>query len=380
MCDSKGLPHILHIRDSSGIYGAERVLLTLAKNVDRNKFRLSVLCMQRGDGKSGALEEKVRDLGIQVYGVSVKTHFDIVAIGRIRKIIKKENVTCLHSHDFKSDFYSLGASLGLKIFRVITAHGTTKETWKKKAYIFLTENITYRMCHKVIAVSKELNEYFLGKGFSPEKVRLIQNGLDLSLLSSGSSESNKEDLPFNLPNGSRVFVVVGRLFPDKGHRYFLQAFSKVRQSHPSIVALIVGDGPLFEDLRENIDSLGLNDSVFLTGVRRNIRAIYRMADFMIIPSLREGLPYVLLEAMANKVLVVATSVGGIPSLIKDGETGFLVRPGKAREIAEKMELVLSQPVENTKIVEQALRHVSEHFTASKMVDKTEKLYRELIEI
>lgn len=368
--------HIVHIRDSSGIFGAERVVLTLAKNIDLNKFDFILLCLRRGDGRSERLISTAQRMGIKVVAVDVNGRFDLKAIRNIRKILYECSVDIIHSHDFKSDFYALLATRGTRIKRVATAHGSTKDSFRKKAYLFFNEKLIYFLFDKIVAVSKDLLGQLIKRGIPASKITVIQNGLDFSLLENEILSDSPEP-PIAIPINHKIFAVIGRLFPDKGHRYFLDAFSVVKKQFPEICGLIVGDGPFLDEICADVERKGLIDSIILCGVRSDMKAIYGLIDFLVISSLREGLPYVLLEAMASRVPVVATSVGDIPLLIRDGETGYLVPPGDADSLARRMLDLLASPKCSKKMAEEAFAHVCQKFSAEVMVAETEKLYNEL---
>lgn len=369
--------HIVHIRDSSGIFGAERVVLTLAKNINYAKFDFTLLCLRRRDGRSEALISTAIQKGINVVTVDVQGRLDFNAIRKINKYLTSNFVDIIHSHDYKSNFYALLASLGTEIKRIATAHGSTKDSLLKRAYLFFDEKLVYYFCHRIVVVSEELSVQLSKRGQTHSKLKVIQNGLDFSLLESDPL-SRESTAPINVPPGKKVFAVVGRLFPDKGHRYFLDAFAAVNKDYPDICGLIVGDGPAMGEIREYADELGLSNSVILCGVRSDMGKIYEMVDFLVIPSLREGLPYVLLEAMASLVPVVATSVGDIPVLVQDGKTGYLVPPGDVGALKRRMEDLLKSPQDSVKMAEEAFNHVKEKFSAARMVAKTETLYLEIL--
>lgn len=209
-----------------------------------------------------------------------------------------------------------------------------------------------------------------------ESIEVIQNGFDFqSMENDGNNDSLEEAL--YIPEGQKVFAVIGRLYPDKGHRYFLDAFSKVSQKFSSIKAIIVGDGPLKQEILNQIHKVGLENYVTFCGFRSDMNYIYKLIDFLVIPSLREGLPYVLLEAMANKIPVLATKVGDIPLLIEDGKTGFLMPPQDPKALERGMMQILNDPTKAREMAERAYRVVKDRFCAEKMVRDTEKVYTSL---
>jgi glycosyltransferase involved in cell wall biosynthesis len=374
--ESKEKLNIMHIRDSGGIYGAERVILALGRYFDRKEFAVSILCIRKANGEAEKLIDKATQLGIQVIPIDVKGRLDFETIRGIKRIIKENDVDILHSHDFKSDFYALAVSLNKGIKRVATAHGSTRDSIIKRLYLCFDECIIYRFFNKVIAVSEGVRSELRRRYISDKSIQVIQNGFDFDSIENDGGYYTHEE-PICVPEGHEVFGVIGRLFPDKGHRYFLNAFSKISQKYPSINAVIVGDGPLKQEIMAQIHQLGLENRVMVCGFRSDMKSIYEVIDFLVIPSLREGLPYVLFEAMASKIPVLATKVGDIPFLVEDGETGYLIASEDSKALERGMIQMLNNSIQAKEMAERAHRLVKEKFSAERMVRNTEKVYKSL---
>ncbi|MEK7762044.1 MAG: glycosyltransferase [Nitrospirota bacterium] len=369
--------NLAHIRDSSGLYGAEQVILALAQHVDHKRFNFLLVCLQDKTGSAQPLIQRAKELGIQVEVVAVSSAFDGKAVKALRTILRDRAIHILHTHDFKSTLFGMLSSINMSVKRVATAHGSIKHSLKIRTSLFLEEQILQYMFDRTIAVAEDIQVQLRRKGFREEQVRLIPNGIDLSLFDSQLPTVGKQDCRW-VGKGAPVFGVVGRLVLDKGHVVFLNALSRIKQNHPKVHALIVGSGPLREEIQNEIRRLGLEESVALCGVRDDMPAIYRQIDCIVIPSLREGLPYVLLEAMANKIPVVASRVGDIPRLIRHGETGFLVPPENVDELQKHMTMVLEHPDLSTKLAESGYRLVREGFSATRMVNEVEEVYESLM--
>ncbi len=367
--------NILIIRDSSGIYGSERVILTLASRISREDFHTHLLCFRRGDQKSEPLIDLGREIGIEVIPIDIAGRFDLNALQAIRSIMKEKDISIVHSHDFKSNFYAALASANLNVIRIATAHGSTRDSLKKNAYLMLDEWFMYRFFDRIIIVSYRLSPELERKHLGKDKIIVIQNGLDLNL-PQYIEQTDEPALP--APKGSFIFAVIGRLFPDKGHKYFLEAFSLARRKHPSITGLIIGDGPERSHIGKMISGMGMADMVHLCGVRSNMNYVYRNIDCLVIPSLTEGLPYVLLEAMTNGVPVIATSVGDIPLLVRNQSTGYLVPPGDSCALARSMIDAIEDPCSSEQMALKGKQLVMEFYSADKMVKQTEDLYLDLL--
>ncbi len=363
---------VAHIRDSGGIFGAERVILTIGKNIEKN-YKIILICLRSPDGKSDLLKKKAEAIGVEVVSVDVKRKFDISSIKNIRNILINRHVKILHSHDFKSNLYGVIASINLGIKRILTAGGTTRDSLVKKFYMFMDEAFTYRFYDYIVAVSSEICYKLINKNIKQGKVVIIENGIDESLYGyeSGIAHSNN---PLPIRKTNKVFAVIGRLFPDKAHRYFIEAFSDIKKAYPMSVALIIGEGPSEDDIRNQINELKLEDSVFLCGVRKDMMYVYKSIDYLVLPSLTEGLPYVLLEAMLFKVPVLATDVGGIPNIIINGVTGYLVPPGDVKSLTGGMEKMLNGPEKSREMSEEGYKLVMEKYSARRMADDYRRLY------
>jgi glycosyltransferase involved in cell wall biosynthesis len=333
--------------------------------------------MKGRDGKSGQLMDRAEKLGIHVIPLEVRGRIDLHAVGQIRKILKQYGVSIVHSHDYKSDIYALLAAMNLGIIRVITAHGSTRDSLIKRLYLSVTENVIYRFSDKIVAVSVDISQQLRGSGIRSESIEVIQNGLDSSLIEDESKNQNYEALT-SILNGRTAFGVIGRLFPDKGHRFFVEAFANVLKTYPSIVALVLGEGPAKQEIMEDVGRRKLENHIHFCGARSDMKNVYDSIDFLVIPSLREGLPYVLLEAMVSEIPVLATAVGDIPALVRHEETGYLVDPGDAAALERHMVALLRDPAKARDMAKKGHRLVTREFSATRMVHHTEGLYRSLL--
>ncbi len=359
------------------MFGGERVILTLGRNMDRGVFDCSLMCMDRGDGRSRHLMAAAGRSGMRVESVRVRGRLDWRAIRHLGRFIREREIDLIHTHDFKSDFYGFLATTGRRVRRVATAHGSTRDSFVKRLYLSFTEKLVYPRFDAVIAVSEDLRPRLEGRCLRPEKIRVIQNGLDIRVLDM-CRDDNEPPLPLTGNGNHRVFAVIGRLYPDKGHAFFLHAFETLAHEFPDITGLIVGDGPERERIQDRIRSLGIEERVCCCGVRKNMRRVYDSIDYLVIPSLTEGLPYVMLEAMACGIPVLATAVGDIPLLVRDGRTGYLVKPGDTTGLTRRMRDLVAMPETTRAMAHEGRNLVDERFSASSMVGKTQELYLSLI--
>lgn len=369
--------NILHLRSSEGIFGAERVIMTLLNNLDITKFNPFLVCF--GDQIQPEIELLNRMKKIKTFRLNTKGKFDFKAITTLRAILTENEIDIIHCHDFKSNLYAILASMGKNIKKVTTVHGRISNYRLMNTYGLINENLFYRFFDKIITVSIPLYEKYQLKISKGEKVILIQNGFDFSIYNSKISNNNFQK-EYNLSDDYIKIGIIGRLYYDKGHEYLFNALPSILKNYPKVKILIVGEGD--NEYKLNLvklaKKLNIEDNIIFCGNREDIASIYKTLDIIVLPSLREGLPYVILEAMAFEKTIVATSVGDVPQLIRDNETGILISPDKIHELSNGIKHLIKNPSLSKKLAKNAQNFVLSKFSYNKMVSKTEKLYEELV--
>jgi glycosyltransferase involved in cell wall biosynthesis len=183
----------------------------------------------------------------------------------------------------------------------------------------------------------------------------------------------------NLDEGAKLIGLVARLQPVKGHRYFIEAASRIAAVEPKAHFLLVGDGALRREIEEQAARLGAGDRVHLLGARSDAALIAAGFDVAVLASLHEGLPNAVMEAMAAGAPVVATAVGGTAELVIDGATGFLAPPADADALAQRILDTLQNPELSARMAAQGRRRVLMQFSMRRMVESVERLYEEIVD-
>jgi len=229
----------------------------------------------------------------------------------------------------------------------------------------------------VVANSEAVRQSVLSSERLPaSKVLVVPNGVSVTRFTGPRDDALASSLA--LPPGGPVIVVVANLRRYKGVDVFLTAWREVVQHFPKATALMAGDGPARQALEQRATDLGVTGAVHFLGTRRDIPALLSLADLVVHPSLEEGLPNAVLEAMAAGRAVVATSAGGTPEAVLDGETGRLVPAGDSRVLAQEMLWCLRHPGQTERYGEAARQRVQEHFALEAMVGRHAAIYRQLI--
>jgi glycosyltransferase involved in cell wall biosynthesis len=234
---------------------------------------------------------------------------------------------------------------------------------------------------KILTVSQAVKDDVLRNNPSvkPEKIINTGNSIDLDYFSSAVYDKQTIRNKFGIPQNSFVFATAGRLAPTKGQQYLIGAFARIRKQLPNARLLIAGTGELKEELEKQALSLGCDSSVHLLGNVDNMPEFYSAVDVFVLPSIAEGLPRTLIEAMASGVLCIASDVGGIPEILDNGRCGILVPPKDENALADAMLAAANMPQqEKLSVISTANNYIKENYSHNVAIKKIEKIYDSLI--
>ena len=372
---------ILHLKSSYGFWGPDRQVLQMAKAMCREGFQTEILVLYRRQGAAPLIHplvEEARGAGLKAEQLDDKAKFSLGTIFYIARKLRSERFALIHTHDYKGNALGgIAAKLaGVKI--VSSARGYTERSLPLKIYKAI-DLLILRFVSRVIAVSESLRQQLIAAGLPEERVVTIYNAIDVEAFTSETLhrvQGLRDQL--GIDDGQHVISIIGRLTPEKGHRYFLESARYTLKTLPGARFLVIGDGPLREQLEDFSASLGLNHAVSFLGYQRDIAAFMSISDIIVISSVREGLPNVLLEALALAKPVVATQVGGISEVLQDRETGLLVPPKDSRRLAEAIIYVLRNPKEAANLGARGKRLVSREFSVNRMAQKVAQVYRDIL--
>jgi len=371
---------VLHLISSGGFFGAENMLIELSKELRDTTFLPIVGVFKNLYNPHLEIVEEARQFDLPVEIFPCKGKLDIKTILSLRRFLGKQGIDIVHTHGYKSNLYALASSFGKKAALITTCHNWLGEDPKMKFYAMLDKFLLNRF-NKIIAVSDSVRQEILDHNVSPNKVLIINNGINLSRFNN-TIKTDEIRTEFGIDGDCKVIGTVGRLSQEKGLIYFLQAAKTILRQYPKTVFLIVGDGPLRKDLErisaEFAKSCCSKSAIIFTGIRIDMPALYSIMDVFVLPSLTEGLPMALLEAMAAKKPVVATKVGAVPKVIQDGHSGYLVEPGDEEGLTKAITGLLENPQRAFKMAENAYEIVRKHFSSHGMAEKYEQVYREVL--
>jgi glycosyltransferase involved in cell wall biosynthesis len=357
--------------------GIERVLLTLLKHMEKDVELWPVLYTRR-DGGPNPFLQSLAAAGVAYHAIHVdasrwKYLNPVRNIGETLAHLKAGGFDLVHTHGYRADLVGLIAARRCGIPIVSTCHGfiaiDRNLTFYNKLDVFLL-----RYFDRVIAVSERMKCELVEKGLDAAKIQVIANAIQI-----GSQRERQEirtTTRARVGAGEEEFVFgfVGRLSEEKGLRHLLEAFSLRKAEDGRWRLVLVGDGPQREALEKAIGDLGLHGKVALAGFQTDTAAWYSAMDAFVLPSLTEGTPMVVLEAMAHGVPVIATSVGGLPALIASGENGILVPPAQPSELLGAMRSLAGDRELRGKLAHNAAEAVRRSYGVEDWVRKISQVY------
>ena len=367
---------VLHIIGGGEFGGAEQHLLTLIRKIDRQEFDIHIACLF-AEPLASLVDKEV----FPVHIFSMQSKFDWKPVGNLASLIKREGFHIVHTHGVRANLIGRLAARRADVGHIVTTvHSVLAfdyNRWIDRWINRLCENTTRGLTECFITVCDKLAVDLAAEGVSKEKIFTIHNGLELEKYNPDVS-GNPIRQEFTIAGDKIVMGIIARLHPVKGHTCLLDALSLAVKKIPNLLLMIVGTGPDRAMLEEKCRELALDRNVIFTGFRRDVPDIVAALDFLVLPSLSEGLSLTIMEGMAMKKPVLATEVGGTPEIITHLVDGFLVPPKDVESLAAGI-TQLSGELEKVRDMGLAARRtIEERFTAALMAEKTMGIYRNLL--
>ena len=355
--------------------GVEEVVLALLRRLDPGEFHLAVAAPPALLDAFGPDLDGVRVEAEAVAAESVRQRREV---GRLSRFIARFRPDIVNSHLFRSTAIAAPLARWHGARAVETYHG--REGWRRgiAPLRFLPDRLIGRLLDRVIAVSDAARTFLIrGKGYRADKVVVVPNGRDLSVFTPGRArEAVRKEL--GLDRAMPLVGVVGRLEPQKGHAYLLDAWPAVTRELPDARLLLVGDGGLRGALEDQAQARGVGDSVIFAGFRADVPRVLDAIDVLCLPSLYEGMPLTAIEASAMARPVVATAVDGTPEVVREGHTGRLVPPADSPALARALLELLRDPEGARRLGQAGRDQALARFDIDRQVEATARVYRSVV--
>jgi glycosyltransferase involved in cell wall biosynthesis len=363
---------ILYIHHTFRNQSGSFLLWNIAKRIDRKQYKVFAVCLREG----GPYESKLRAIGVEVKNFDMKSLLDVRIIFRLVRYIKQNGIDIVETAVFPSDVYGrISAKLAGVPIIISTMH-RVEDHKQEPIYraLFFADTLTMSLTTRLIAVSRAGKRYLVSwHKVQPKKISVIYNGLDADDYKL-SIDRDEYKAVLGIDRDIPTIVFVGRLVELKGVSFLLKAANSILKDGVSAQFVVAGDGPLKQRLVEEARVLGISEHVHFIGFRKDIPEILSITDILVVPSLWEGLPLTVLEAMFAGKAIVATKVGGIPEALKDGDSGILVSPRDADGLIEGILSLLKNPEKRKNMGERAKQRAVKYFDVERMVKEYEGIY------
>jgi glycosyltransferase involved in cell wall biosynthesis len=368
----RGPARIVQVAGSADWGGGERYLELLARHLDRGRFTLEVVVPG-----PGALCGRLAALGVPVHVVTLEALVSVAAVTRLAGAFRRLGADLVQAHGARSNVYArLAARLAGTRAVVSTVHNALTDypvSPARRAVYRALDRVTLPLASRVLCVAGALAAPYRGRAV------VVRNGIDVEdfdlVTVAASARARRRVLA---PGGGPLLGFVGRLTPQKDPLAFVQALARVRRVRADVGGVIVGDGPLREDVERAVRARGLDSCCRVLGARDDVAALLAALDVFVLTSVSEGLPFVILEAMALERPVVATAVNGVVEVVEPDVSGRLVARGDGDALARAVLDTLADADRARAMGRAGRRRIEADFTASRMVRETEALYLDVL--
>jgi glycosyltransferase involved in cell wall biosynthesis len=366
------LTNLLHIYQNSNVGGVQQQLFNVIKNYDKNTITPSFACIKN----KGQIAEELEESHIPVFALNQPDYNDFTSsVKRLKDIIEKNNINLIRTHRFIANFYGRIAAILTGKPVIISLHDNYNKD--KRIARRIINRVLALKTSKIVAVSHSIKDDIIKyDGINPDKINVIHNGIDLNRFNPNIT-ANYLKKELGIEEGEKVIGFVGRLVPAKAIDKLIEAFAMIKRQNNDIKLLIVGFGELFEELNELTNHKKLDGHVIFTGKRRDIPQLLSIMDIFVMPSISEGLPNVLIEAMAAAKPIISTKAGGIPEIITNLDNGILI-DNDINSLYQTINNLLENKDLATTLGLNARKYAETHLDIKIVSKKWENLYKEVL--
>lgn len=333
--------NVVHLIATNFAGGPEKQIIEHLKLLDNIRFKGVVASFLEGDTDNEILGKAALG-GVEHFAIPMTGALDLHAQHLLNTAINKNGISLLCTHGYKACVMGWLATRKNNIPLLAFSRGYTSENIKVRFYEWLERQVLKR-ADGIVSVSKGQEKKLRKLGVIGAKNWVVHNAVNVSEIPQiiPNEERTKIFAQFNIPPNALLVVTAGRLSPEKGHRYLVDAIARCQPTNKEVYYLFCGEGSCLKKLKDQSQLLGISSNCLFIGFRHDLQEIFKVMDLFVLPSLTEGLPNVVLESFSCAKAVVATSVGGVPELVDDGKNGLLVSPGQSQDLADAMSTLLS---------------------------------------
>ena len=375
---------VLHLIDSGGLYGAESVILNLSREMISHKAYEPIIgCIVASKHESNELFDKANELKISAVKIPILNSRLFVDIPKAARLIKQLGVDLIHSHGYKAFVFGFFIKMIKHIPIISTCHLwflKNRPPLKMRAMVKM-ELFLYKFCSKICCVSGSIKNFLSSVGINPNKIIIVNNGIKIDdYRPCSASEMYQLRISIGLEENNFIILNIGRLTAQKAQKNIIKAAGILRNYHSRYRFLLVGEGELKSELEALIIAQNLQEIVKLLGFRDDIRQLLCIADIFVLPSIDEGMPMSLLEAVACKKPVIATGVGDIPKLIVHEKSGIIVPINDKYKLVQSILNLEKNYEKGRRLADSAFNILCQKYSSTQMYKKYDKVYIDFLNL
>jgi glycosyltransferase involved in cell wall biosynthesis len=349
--------------------GAEKQMVLLARGLPRDRFSVEAAALTR----LGPLEAELAEAGVPVTLIKKPLKVDPFALARLTRFLKAKRFDVVQTWVFAANAYGRVAAHHART-PVVVAAEMAVDLWKSRGHLAI-DRFLARWTDAVVGNSRAVVDFYQKAGIPENKLAMIYSGVNDEPPPEVDRTAIRAE--FGWPADASLVLFAGRLMPQKGVSDLLYALDLLQHVRPNVRTLIVGAGPLRQDLESLAHSFALDERVRFLGHREDVPRLLAASDMLVLPSLYEGLPNVVLEAMRFAKPVIATAAPGTTEVVVQGETGVLVPISNFQEMARAIRSLVDDPARARALGQAGRARVDAEFTVSAMIDQFANLYETL---
>ena len=372
---------VIHMISPEGVYGAENVVINLSQELIRNNVNSIIGVIHQNQPNQIQIIQTAEKLGIKTVEFVQKHSFDLSIIYQFFQFLKKKKIHIIHSHGYKATIFCFISSVLKKIPMTVTCHLWYSGKNPKLKLYHLIEAFLMRFLPVNIAVSDDVLMDIKKHGVKENNIKIIYNGINLINYPHQSKIATNEFFnSFGITNKDFVIGTIGRLEEQKAQHYLIKAVATVKNKKPNIKCFIVGDGSLRNFLSKKVKELNLENNLFIVGYRNDCLNILDRFDLFILTSLKEGLPMVLIEAMATKTPIISTPAGQINNIIKHRHNGIIIEHKNIDQLPDAIIELSETPDYGKTISDNALAYFYDNLSSKKMSSRYIDVYKSILRL
>lgn len=369
---------IAHLIHTIAYGGVETALINWVKRIPNDGFDAHLICFANPGETERPFVEAANAAGLNVLRIPWHRGKPVWRSARaLKRIIEEHRIRILHCHNTYAMLVGLVAA---RLTRVLTT--TTLYVWGdfgwKRGLLQWMDRAMLPWFDTITAHCEETRRKTIEMGYKPEDVHLLVCGFDAKPVTTAAEERRARRAELGASDSDMVLINVARFYPEKAHEVLLEGFRLMREKEPRLKLWLLGVGPDEGRVRALAAALGLDDGVRFLGFRSDLEHVLSLADIMVHPSHMEGVPLAVLSGLAAGLPVVATAVGGLPEVVRDGESGILIPPGQPETLASVVLDLAADEARRRSLGARARRFIEEEYSLDAAARRVTTLYKEML--